>query len=137
MYGTALVSGDASWRDYSVTVAAYNVDNDAFGVVARASDQGFYVFSLEPNGSAALLRYDSSRGIFKSLARADVSGIAPRQWATLRLQVHGDQLSAFVGGQQVLQSSDATLGQGQAGVYGYAMGGLEFDNLSVQTLVGQ
>jgi hypothetical protein len=136
MYGTALVSGDASWSDYSVTVAAYNVDNDAFGVVARASDQGFYVFSLEPSGSAALLRYDSG-GTFKELARADVAGIASRQWTTLRLQVHSDQLSAFIDGKPVLQSADATLGQGRAGVYGYAMGGLEFDNLSVQTLVGQ
>jgi hypothetical protein len=137
MYGTALVSGDTSWRDYSVTVAAYNIDNEVFGVVARASEQGFYVFHLLPGGTAALLRYDGSSGAFKNLAKADVKGIAPRQWMTLRLQVHGDRISAFVSGQQVLQASDATLGQGQAGVYGYAMGGLEFDNLSVQTLAGQ
>ncbi len=137
MYGTALVAGDASWSDYSVTVAAYNVDNDASGVVARASDQGFYVFSCCPSGSAALLRYDSSSGVFKELARTDVSDTAPRQWTTLRLLVQGDTFSAFIGGKQVLQASDATLGQGLAGVYGYAMGGLEFDNLSVQTLAGQ
>src|SRR5258706_5592459 len=139
-YGTALVSGDTSWRDYSVTVAAYNIDNDAFGVVARASERGFYIFNLLPGGgttTAALMHYDASSGAFAALARADAGSVAPRRWTTLRLLVRGDQISAFVDGRQVLQATDATLDQGRAGVYGYAMGGLEFDNFSVQTLAGQ
>ncbi|MFL5801746.1 MAG: hypothetical protein ACJ8CR_08385 [Roseiflexaceae bacterium] len=139
-YGTALITGYASWRDYGVTVAAYNIDNDTFGVVARASDRGFYSFNLVPAGdtaTAALMRYDTAKGVFQRLAHAELSNVAPRQWTTLRLLVRGDQLSAFVDGQQVLQASDATLDQGRAGVYGYAMGGLEFDNFSVQTLAGQ
>jgi hypothetical protein len=139
-YGTALITGDPGWRDYSVTVAAYNIDNDTYGVVARAGEGGFYLLNLEPAGntsSAALMRYDIAKGTFQMLAHAELSNIAPRQWTTLRLLVQGDKLSAFVDGQQVLQASDATLAQGRAGVYGYAMGGLEFDNFGVQTLAGQ
>ncbi|HET9224536.1 MAG TPA: hypothetical protein VFO07_18630, partial [Roseiflexaceae bacterium] len=62
MYTTALVGGDAAWRDYSVSAAAYASDYDEPGVVARASDAGYYIFKLFPQGqhpAMALLRYDA------------------------------------------------------------------------------
>ena len=48
--------------------------------------------------------------------------------------MQGDQLTAFVDGQPALTARDATLKQGRAGVSGFAMGGLEFDNFTVQAL---
>lgn len=137
MYTTALVGGDLAWRDYSVSVAGYVSNNDELGVVARASDNGYYVFKLFAQGqkpAMALLRYDAAREAFTTLATADSGGFAPRKWTTLRLQVQGSTLRAWVDGVEVLQSSDATLAAGRAGVAAYAEGGLEFDNLTVLAL---
>jgi hypothetical protein len=140
MYTTALVGGDPSWRDYSVSAAGYVSNNDEVGVVARASDAGYYVFKLFPKGQKpgmALLRYDAAREAFTELASAESGGFAPRVWTTLRLTVRGETLTASVDGQEVLSARDATLASGRAGVAAYAEGGLEFDNLAVLALAPQ
>jgi pectate lyase len=137
LYSTALVGGDPSWRDYSVSAAAYASNNDELGVVARASAAGYYVFKLFPAGQKpgmALLRYDAKRGTFSILASAEAGGFAPRKWTTLRLTVQGQVLTASVDGREVLSARDATLASGRAGVAGYAESGLEFDNLTVLAL---
>ena len=137
LYSTALVGGDPSWRDYSVSAAAYASNNDELGVVARASAAGYYVFKLFPAGQKpgmALLRYDAKRGAFSTLASAEAGGFAPRTWTTLRLTVQGQVLTAMVDGREVLSARDATLVSGRAGVAGYAESGLEFDNLTVLAL---
>ncbi|MFL5806812.1 MAG: family 16 glycoside hydrolase [Roseiflexaceae bacterium] len=136
-YPTAFVTGDAAWQDYSVSAAAYNISNDEFGVVARAGAGGYYVFKLlsaQSTPGMVLERYDAAQGTFTTLATADSGGFEIRRWYDLRLQVQGDHLTAFVDGQPVLEARDTTLKQGRAGVSGYAMGGLEFDNFTVQAL---
>ena len=136
-YTTALVGGDAAWRDYSVSAAAYAINNDEVGVVARASRAGYYIFKLFPQGqqpAMALLRYDAKREGFVTLATAEGGGFAARTWTTLGLRVQGEVLTATVDGREVLSARDATLASGQAGVAGYAAGGLEFDNLTVLAL---
>jgi hypothetical protein len=135
LYTTALVSGDSSWRDYSVSASAYASANDEIGVVARASEAGYYIFKLLPKGGTPamlLARYDNQKKTFTTLAKADTGGFAPRRWYTLRLQVQGERLTASLDGQQVLEAQDATFKTGKAGVAGYAEGGLEFDHLTVQ-----
>jgi hypothetical protein len=137
LYTTALVGGDPSWRDYSVSAAGYVSNNDELGVVARASDKGYYVFKLFPQGQKpgmALLRYDAAREAFTELASAESGGFAPRVWTTLRLTVRGETLTASVDGQDVLTARDTTLAAGRAGVAAYAARGVEFDNLTVLAL---
>lgn len=134
MYTTALVGGEASWRDYSVSAAAYVRENDEVGVVARASAAGYYIFKLFPKGqkpTMALLRYDAATGHSQVLASAEGGGFELEQWYTLRLLVQGETLKAYVGGQEVLSARDATLASGRAGVAAYAANGVEFDNLAV------
>ena len=136
-YTTALVTGDPSWRDYSVSAAAYATTNDELGVVARASEAGYYVFKLFPQSQKpglALLRYDAARGRYSVLASAEGGGFVLERWYTLRLTVQGTRLTASVDGREVLTAQDATLASGRAGVAGYAAGGLEFDNLTVLAL---
>jgi hypothetical protein len=135
LYTTALVSGDPLWRDYSVSASAYASANDEIGVVARASAKGYYIFKLLPQGgkpAMLLARYDAAQQTFTPLARAETGGFAPRRWYTLRLQVQGNHLRAYVDGKLALEAQDATFAQGRAGVAGYAEGGLEFDQLTVQ-----
>jgi hypothetical protein len=137
MYTSALVAGDSAWRDYSVSAAAYATSSDEVGVVARASEAGYYVFKLFPQGqkpAAALLRYDAKRETFVTLASVDAGGFGLRSWSTLRLAVRGQVLTAWVDGREVLSARDATLSAGRAGVAGYPANGLEFDNLTVLPL---
>jgi hypothetical protein len=137
LYATAQVTGDPAWRDYTVSAAAYATGNDEMGVVARASDAGYYVFRLLPDGSQAsrfLARYDAATSSFKTIASADGVGFVPGRWYRLNLRVQGDHLQGFVDGQRVLDARDTTLTQGRAGVYGYAEGGLVFDDFAVQSL---
>jgi pectate lyase len=105
------------------------------GVVARAGQQGYYVLRLLPQASngprAQLARYDAASTSFVTLAEAEHAGFATEQWVRLELRVAGGQLVGLVDGQQVLSATDATLASGRAGVYGYAQGGLVFDNLAV------
>lgn len=135
-YGTALIANNNLWSDYSVTVATYNIDNDEFGVIARANDQGFYLFELIPannSTSAMIARYDAAKGLLRPLANTQIAKVTERQWLTLRIQVQGGQITGLLNGQTILQASDTTLSTGSAGVYGYAVGRLNFDNFLVQS----
>jgi hypothetical protein len=137
-YGTTLVTGDPSWSDYQVNAEAYATSNDEMGVTARASENGFYAFRLLPAASGQptrlLARYDTTDEQFHTLATAEGPGFANDTWYTLGLRVQGDHLTALVNGKAVLEAHDATLAQGQAGVYGYAEGGLVFDHIAVDSL---
>lgn len=134
---TALVTGDQSLSDYTVTAAALSKNNDQFGLVARASDNGFYMFSLRTDSTednVIIERYNPEQGTFETLATATIDPIATNQWYTLQFTVQGTSLSATVDGTPVIQAQDATLTNGQAGVMGFATGGLEFESMSVTTL---
>lgn len=137
MYPTALITGDTGWADYQVSVAAYVRGNDQVGVVARASDAGYYVFRLLPAAQGRpgsfLARYDAATGLFETIASTE-GGFELDRWYSLSLRLQGDRLEAFVDGRSVLVAHDASLSHGRAGVYGFAQGGLAFDNLSVDAL---
>jgi hypothetical protein len=136
-YGSALLIGDANWKDYSVSTAAYESANDEIGVVARAGDRGYYVFKLLPAGQKpgmVLARYEVVNHQFVPLATAESGGYETQRWYTLRLDVQGDQLTAYLDGRPVLKAQDSAYTQGRAGVYGYPEGGLDFDNFVVQGL---
>ncbi len=134
-YATALVAGQSAWADYRVSAAAFPTANDELGVVARATDAGYYVLRLLPASSAGpravLARYDAASTRFVTLASAEHAGFATERWVRLELRVTGGQLVGLVDGREVLSAQDATLTSGRAGVYGYAQGGLVFDNLTV------
>ena len=92
-YGSALIIGDANWKDYSVSAAAYESANDEMGVVARASDRGYYVFKLLPAGQTpgmVLARYELTNHKFVPLATAETGGFENQRWYTLRLDVQGE-----------------------------------------------
>lgn len=137
IYGSALITGDPTWKDYSVSVAAYNLSNDFAGVVARATDAGFYSFYVQPDGTVVIQRFDRQTEAITNLASAQIAPIAPGTWTTLSLRVQGNTLQASVDGTTVLETTDTTFANGQAGLYGAVLGGLEFDNFRVHTLQGQ
>lgn len=136
LYATALVTGESEWSDYEVSVAAYPTNNDEIGVVARSNDQGYYVFRVLPTTSERsayiLSRYSVADGTFEDLATSEGVGFEANQWYTLHMRVQGDIIQAFLDDQLVVETQDTVLTNGQAGVYGYAQGGLQFDNFVIQ-----
>jgi hypothetical protein len=139
-YQTALITGNASWKDYQVSVNAFNTGNDEIGLAFRANKQGYYVFRLLPSASSTanylISRFDASAVTFTKIAQAKGKGFETDRWYQLSVKVQGDHIQAFVDGQPVLEAHDSTLAQGGAGVYGFAQGNLTFDNFSVQALSG-
>lgn len=137
-YPTALVTGDSNWQNYVVNTTAYSTGNEEIGVVARASDKGFYVFRLTPaaanGGSVSIARWDADQGGFTDIASAAGNGYQDRQWYQLSIRVDGDHIQGFINGKPVIEANDATLAQGRAGVYGYAEGNLQFADFSVAAL---
>src|SRR5262245_40831872 len=110
LYGSALVTGDPQWTDYAVSVAAYVSTNDEVGVVARGDAAGYYVFKLLPAGQQpglVLARYRADNHAFEPLATA-AGGFAPRHWYTLRLEVRGAKLTAYLDGRAVLSAQDTS-----------------------------
>ena len=108
-------------------------------MVARASEQGYYIFKLLPQGSTpamALQRYDAADQTFTSLATSQSGGFELRRGYSLRLQVQGERLQAYLDGKLVLEAQDSSFTAGRAGVAGYAEGGLEFDQLTILSTGG-
>lgn len=134
-FGTAAVTGDTSWTDQVVTASGYLSGNPVFGVVARASQSGFYIFQIQPGTSSStviLSRFDAAKSEVIELAKTTGPAISERTWYKLTLSATGTSLEGSINGQPVISATDATLSAGQAGVYGYAQGNLVFDNLIVQ-----
>ncbi len=136
--GTALVTGGGDWQDYTVAASAYAETNEQPGVVARAGSDGFYLLHLIGNGTnqVAISRFDSGDDSFATLVTADLA-VETGRWYRLSLTVQADTLVGSVDGSELLRVSNATLGTGQAGVYGIATGGLIFDDFRVSGLAGR
>jgi hypothetical protein len=136
-FGTVAVTGDAGWKDYEVTLSAYHFGNEQFGVAARANEQGYYTFRILTTGQGATLsiaRYEAATETYFDLATVSRPAVQERTWYRMTLRVEGNKLQGLLDGQPVLEASDATYTQGQAGAYGYAQGALQFDNFLVQAL---
>jgi hypothetical protein len=137
-YYTALVRGDASWRNYTVAGSFYSTGNDAVGLVLRASDSGYYAFiwdSLSPTaGILSFLRFDPQTSQFARIARVDGPPLELRRWYQLTAIAQGDRFTFSIDGKPVLEANDSALTSGGAGVLGKAQGSLAVDNFRVQAL---
>jgi hypothetical protein len=133
---TIVVTGQPTWRDYSLRAAAYPEGNMELGLVARQQGTSFYRLRLLNDATetpAKVLLEKVVDGQATVLASQAGPGYSLYRWYNLRLSVVGTQLTAQVDNGPALSASDASLTQGQAGVYGLAIGQLGFDNVSVTT----
>ena len=133
---TIVVTGQPTWRDYTLRAAAYPEGNMELGLVVRRQDNRFYRLRLLNDAtetSAKLLLEKVVDGQATVLASQAGPGYQLYRWYNLRLSVVGSQLSAQVDDRPQLTASDASLTQGQAGLYSLAIGQLGFDNVTVTT----
>jgi hypothetical protein len=131
---TLVVTGQPTWRDYTVRAAAYPEGNMELGLVARRQGASFYRLRLLNDATevpAKLLLEKVVAGQATVLASQAGPGYQLYRWYKLRLSVAGTQLTAQVDDRPALTAQDASLTQGQVGLYGLAIGQLGFDNVTV------
>lgn len=131
---TLAVTGPTSWADYTVTAKVYDESNVTFGVVARRQGNSFYRYRLleQESGNRQVLEKVVD-GVATPLVELDGTGYTPRRWYTVALRVEGPRIQALLDGQVVAEATDATLTQGQAGLFTLAVGGIFFDDVTVTT----
>ncbi|HEY1012524.1 MAG TPA: hypothetical protein VGE07_07445 [Herpetosiphonaceae bacterium] len=130
-----ILKGDAGLADYTVQAMGNSQGNEMMGVVARASDKGYYALVVrhaKADGTKVFIeKYDAATETFKTLARVEEGGWNVDEWTALALTVKGDTLTGYVGGKQVIAATDATFASGQPGLYGFGIGDLSFDHFAV------
>ncbi|NLY73877.1 MAG: DUF1080 domain-containing protein [Firmicutes bacterium] len=127
----------SSWTNYSVQaklkVLSYNGSNRMAGLMARFQDTNNFYFLRFSNSNQLEIR-KKVNGSTTSLASKSYTCSAG-SWYTLRLDVNGNTLIAYVNGVQQLTATDSTFASGRIGVtFNYASG--QIDDVVVTALSG-
>lgn len=131
---TGLVSGDAAWRDVTVTASALSHHARELGVIVRYSDGKYYRFRAMAGGDETAGTFILEKvidGAATQLATFDGTPLTLDTWHTLSLSAEGSTLRAAVDGREVGQAEDNTLGAGRAGIVTRAEDGAYFANVVV------
>ncbi|MCU6709077.1 discoidin domain-containing protein [Paenibacillus sp. J5C_2022] len=134
------VFGD-SMTDYGIEarVKAANdqhTGNIQLGLLARASDyNNYYSFRLErKSGISKAILEKRINGSTTALAAYDMpQPIDPAAWYTLKLESRGEQLTGYVNGVQVIQTSDASRTGGKPGLRSHEAKA-SFDDIHIYSL---
>lgn len=133
-YGTYLVAGSASWKNYGFTVRAKPTDNDGFGVVFRFRDLEHYyrlLFIEDGMNGGPLTRLDRrDGGDFKELWSSK-TGYKPGEEMAIFVEVDGDSISASVNGSLLCKVNDQSYTSGKIGLFCFAQDGQAFDDVRV------
>ncbi|MEA3309827.1 MAG: hypothetical protein U9Q70_09995 [Chloroflexota bacterium] len=112
--------GGHSYQDVSAT-ATISSEGDAdnhYGLICRASSQGFYYFALSADGYYAIFRYTEAGELLPLTGPAMLRSPAIRPQAANELLVlcQGSTLSLYVNGELVAQVEDEVLSKGDVGM---------------------
>lgn len=139
----AWAAAGRSFSDFRLTVEATQQAgpvNNEYGVLIRMDDdQRFYAFSISGDGYVRVALYDNGSW---TLLGADWTPSPVIQQGeatnTLTVEAQGQQFTFQVNGETVAQVKDATLSQGEIGLYAGAFDegdvSVSFDNLQVEPL---
>ncbi len=133
-YNLALVK-DSEYKDVDVSVAVKAIsgkEDQGGGPVWRAKDADNYYIArwnpLEDNFRIYFVK-DAKR---KQLASTKLK-LDPKAWHTIRIQMTGDKIKAWINGDMVLEANDSTFPQGgMIGLWTKADAATLFDNLAAQ-----
>lgn len=133
-YGTYLIAGDTSWQDYTLSVTAKPGDDDGFGVVFRYQDaEHFYRLLLLQDGMSGgpITRLDRREGADYTELWSNANGYRPGTEMAIEVTVHGDVITASIGGRILCEVKDASYSRGKIGLFCYAQKGQAFDDVKV------
>ncbi|MBN1483774.1 MAG: DUF1080 domain-containing protein [Chloroflexia bacterium] len=125
------------WSDYVYSVDIYPEYNLEIGLVIRYQDGAFYRFRFlnHEHGESGTRLLELVQGDSVTvLDQADGPGYQSGQWYNVQAVAEGPQLSVYLNGQLILEAQDATLEQGQIGVYALSLGDVYFDNVRVTSV---
>lgn len=126
-----------AWTNQTVEArvkpTAFNGTGRFAGVLARAqSTSSYYYLALSGEGQVQLGRRGS--GGHTTLATAPTA-VTTGTWYTLRLEAFGNNLRGYVNGQQLVSTTDGTLGSGRIGLATY-YASASFDDVRVTDTAG-
>jgi hypothetical protein len=133
-YGTYLIAGDTSWKDYTMTLTARPTDDDGFGVVFRYQDsEHFYrlLFLEDGLSGGPLTRLDKREGPDYTELWSIQKGYRPSSTVTISVSVEGDVIKAWVDSRQLFEVRDKEFRRGKVGLFCYAQSGQAFDDIRV------
>jgi hypothetical protein len=133
-YGTLLVTGNDTWRDYTLSLRALASDNDGFGIVFRYTDpQHFYrllFIESEMNGGP-LARLDKRMGDDYTGLWSSPRGYKAGREMIISISVSGKTISASIDGTALVNIVDDTYPRGRVGLFCFAQNGQAFDDVRV------
>jgi hypothetical protein len=134
---TAALTGDASWTDYTISAKFYDAANGTFGLIARSSGNSYYRYRAYTDAFSQLpskqLLEKVVDGTVTTLATFEGPSYQQRSWNSAALRVAGSQISVWLNGELVLETTDSDLAAGRAGVTTLAIGELYVDDVSITT----
>jgi hypothetical protein len=107
------VIGDASWRDYTISVnLLFTRSGSSAGVIGRFSDQGSgvsnfcgYLLDVSDSGAWRLLKNSKSVGV-EVLAHGTGAALGANTWHSVSIRMVGTAITAAIDGQTVGSATD-------------------------------
>ena len=133
-YGTCLVAGDTSWKDYTLTLQAEPRDDDGFGVIFRVGDANhFYrlLFIEDGFNGGPITRLDKRNGPDYTELWSEKKGFRVGHAIFIQIDVAGDLIVATVDGRRLCEVRDEGYRRGKVGLFCYAQNDQAFDNVMV------
>jgi len=128
------VLGDATWKDYQVSVDATAYDTGSAALLGRVSDTRgkapkAYILKLAKDGAWSLLAHTNTL----ATGRATL----PNQpWHNLKLRFAGALIESFIDGQPISSVTNTNFPAGMVGL-GTHTSAPSFDNLIINTVDGE
>jgi len=116
-------TGGYAYEDVSIEATARSegdVDNH-YGLICRASDEGFYYFAISADGYYAIFRRTEDSELLPLTGRAMLRSPVIRAGSTnnrLLAVCEGSTLTFYVNGEKIAQVEDSTLTKGDIGMAG-------------------
>lgn len=133
-YGTFLVSGDAGWRNYRLSLKAKPEDDDGFGVVFRYKDAEHYyrLFFIEGSmNGGPMARLDKREGADYTEIWARQRGYKKGSEIRIEVDVTGDLIRAKMDDESLFEIRDETYKAGKIGLFCFAQSSQAFDDVRV------
>jgi hypothetical protein len=133
-FGTFIVAGEASWKDYRLNVTAKPEDNDGFGVVFRFRDaEHFYrlMFINDTLSGGPLTRLDKRDGSDYVKIWSEKKGFTLKAEMQIEVELVGNRIRAWIDGKPLFEVQDDSNQVGKIGLFCYAQSNQAFDNVRV------
>ena len=131
-FGTNIVSGSGTWKDYVVSVWATPIDDDSFAVLFRYKSEQDYYRLLGVADFDKEWRLDRiSKGRAETIKRVRDKCYIPGRTYLVEVAVHGDKIHVYLDGEFLMHATDGTHRSGRVGLCCITQSGMAFDDIIV------